>query len=161
MATMVLGGLWHGAAWTFVIWGGLHGLYLGVHRWMDEHLSIRWPAGMLSLGSSAGKAFGMFITFHLVLLSWIFFRAPGLGASLQYIQNILAFRGMEMWSVVLPSMLVPWLLVLTIDIPQSLANNHTILLSWPKAVRSAAIAGLLFLVLLGIGTRAPFIYFQF
>ncbi|WP_237154226.1 MBOAT family O-acyltransferase [Oryzibacter oryziterrae] len=69
MVTMLLGGLWHGANWTFVIWGGLHGLYLVInHAW--RHLfSQDAPA------TAAGKAFGWVCTFLAVVVGWVFFRA--------------------------------------------------------------------------------------
>ena len=69
LATMLLGGLWHGAAWNYVIWGGMHGTGLAVERWRDERRGttevrrpwLRW-----------------LITFHLVCLAWVFFRASDL-----------------------------------------------------------------------------------
>lgn len=76
MLTMVLGGLWHGASWTFVLWGFLHGLGLGVTRWFQRrkevipgHVAAREP-------TFARRALGVFLTFHYVCLAWIFFRAP-------------------------------------------------------------------------------------
>jgi len=69
--TMVLGGLWHGAAWTFVLWGAYHGALLVVHRLREER------------GGSATPRFGPVLaqigTFHLVVLGWVLFRAPSLG----------------------------------------------------------------------------------
>lgn len=67
--TMLLGGLWHGAAWTFVIWGGIHGTWLAIHRRF---------AGKRSDLLNGGKILSIikiFITFHLVCLCWLFFRA--------------------------------------------------------------------------------------
>jgi alginate O-acetyltransferase complex protein AlgI len=72
LLTMVLGGLWHGAAWTFVIWGAIHGLWLVVHRiWVARRPEpvARW------LESPPGKALCLVATFHLVCLGWLFFRA--------------------------------------------------------------------------------------
>ncbi len=66
-ATMILGGLWHGAAWTFVAWGALHGVGLAIERWRADHrdpAKKEWPAWAHTL-----------ITFHLVCLGWVFFRA--------------------------------------------------------------------------------------
>src|SRR5947209_18684019 len=60
MLTMLLGGLWHGAAWTFVVWGGIHGLVLSIER---------------ATGWSPNKWVGRVITFHVVCFAWIFFRA--------------------------------------------------------------------------------------
>lgn len=63
--TMALGGLWHGAAWTFMAWGILHGLYLSLHKAWQKFRLFPLPAWA-----------GMFLTFHAVCLAWVFFRAP-------------------------------------------------------------------------------------
>jgi alginate O-acetyltransferase complex protein AlgI len=71
MITMLLGGLWHGASWTFVVWGGLHGLGLVVHRaW--QHVRGRTAAGAAMRYTLVGNA----VTFAFVWFAWIFFRAP-------------------------------------------------------------------------------------
>lgn len=64
MLTMLLGGLWHGAAWKFVLWGGLHGVWLAWERWRGEARSPAWWRRVR--------------TFHLVTFAWLFFRAPDL-----------------------------------------------------------------------------------
>jgi D-alanyl-lipoteichoic acid acyltransferase DltB (MBOAT superfamily) len=68
MLTMLLGGLWHGAAWTFVIWGGIHGLGLSIER------ATGWRPT-----SNAAKWLGRVLTFHVVCFGWIFFRADSFG----------------------------------------------------------------------------------
>ncbi len=67
MLTMLLGGLWHGAAWTFVVWGGIHGARLAAERGLRERFgTARVPAWA-----------GWLVTFNVVCLAWVFFRAPG------------------------------------------------------------------------------------
>jgi len=76
--TMVLGGLWHGAGWTFVVWGALHGLYLMVnHAW-------RWLVATLDLrrGGRIGGVLGWALTFVAVVVAWVFFRASSFDAAL-------------------------------------------------------------------------------
>jgi alginate O-acetyltransferase complex protein AlgI len=68
MGTMLLGGLWHGAAWTFVVWGGLHGTYLAVERWLRSRFA-GWTPGPLAF-----VALGL-LTYFLVNITWVFFRA--------------------------------------------------------------------------------------
>src|SRR6187200_2500038 len=68
MGTMLLGGLWHGAAWTFVVWGGLHGTYLAVERWLRSRFA-GWTPGPLAL-----VGLGL-LTYVLVNITWVFFRA--------------------------------------------------------------------------------------
>src|ERR671911_473903 len=71
MLTMLLGGLWHGAAWTFVLWGGIHGAALSAERWARERFGgFRLPAWAAWL-----------VTFHVVCVAWVFFRAPDLGTA--------------------------------------------------------------------------------
>jgi alginate O-acetyltransferase complex protein AlgI len=81
MITMVLGGLWHGANWTFVFWGFLHGLGLGVTRAWER----RRGRGE---GSAAGRLLGTALTFHYVCLAWIFFRAPTFRQALLVLEQI-------------------------------------------------------------------------
>ena len=74
MTTMLLGGLWHGASWTFVAWGGLHGAYLLInHMWRS--VATRFPRPGRLLGS-AGSAAGAVLTFVAVVIAWVPFRAP-------------------------------------------------------------------------------------
>ena len=72
MLVMLVGGLWHGAAWTFVVWGGLHGFYLmvnhGFRHWAPSALT-RWTA------TRTGRASGVGLTFAAVTVAWVFFRA--------------------------------------------------------------------------------------
>ncbi len=70
MLTMLIGGLWHGAAWTFVIWGGLHGLFLAVERFVREHV---WRDRVAV--PPLRFAYGL-VTLYCVVLAWVWFRAP-------------------------------------------------------------------------------------
>ncbi|EZH75321.1 acyltransferase [Aquimarina atlantica] len=81
MLTMLLGGLWHGSSWNFVIWGGIHGLALGLEKFVFS----------LKKNQNFGF-FGYIYTFIVVLLSWVFFRAPDLDSSLTIIKKILSFE---------------------------------------------------------------------
>jgi D-alanyl-lipoteichoic acid acyltransferase DltB (MBOAT superfamily) len=84
MATMALGGLWHGASWTFVVWGGLHGLYLVVnHTWSRLWGQSSKPA-MLPAWLSNGLA--QAVTLLAVIVAWVFFRAESFGGA----SNIIA-----------------------------------------------------------------------
>jgi len=76
MITMLLGGLWHGASWNFVIWGGIHGAWLALER----------ARGRRSLFAGAPPALQTATTFGVVLLSWVFFRAADLDDALRYLR---------------------------------------------------------------------------
>jgi alginate O-acetyltransferase complex protein AlgI len=79
MVTMLLGGLWHGASWTFVMWGALHGLFLAVER----------ALGLAAPPRSRVELWGRrFVTFHLVCLAWIFFRSPTFAIAGQFLSGI-------------------------------------------------------------------------
>ncbi|MBI5523539.1 MAG: MBOAT family protein [Desulfarculus sp.] len=92
VVTMLLGGLWHGAGWTFVIWGGLHGLFLALHqawrRWVDK----RWPRRRQ--GSALGAWAGRLLTFFAVAMAWVFFRAPDLPSALAVFKGMLGLGQM-------------------------------------------------------------------
>jgi alginate O-acetyltransferase complex protein AlgI len=84
--TMLLGGLWHGAAWTFVIWGGIHGAWLAIHRLVGSGLHARGyhPRG--------GKIWGfvkILATFHLVCLCWLFFRADSASQAITMLGRVI------------------------------------------------------------------------
>ncbi len=79
---MLLGGLWHGAEWTFVIWGGVHGLLLALERWNGkEPLYRRFPAAVRAIA-----------TFAIVLVTWVFFRAESLPQALAYLASMFGLR---------------------------------------------------------------------
>lgn len=90
--TMLLGGLWHGANWTFVIWGGLHGAYLILnHFW-------RFLRGIPSqyVASKSTRAFTTLMTFISVVLAWVFFRANTASAAMNVIRGMLGLNGISM-----------------------------------------------------------------
>ncbi len=88
LLTMLLGGLWHGAAWHFVLWGGLHGVALIVHR---EWSARRGPVAVG--GRQIGwTILGTLATFYWVCLCWIFFRAPDLHAALLALRPFVFFQ---------------------------------------------------------------------
>jgi alginate O-acetyltransferase complex protein AlgI len=86
MGTMLLGGLWHGAAWTFVVWGGLHGTYLMAERKLREKFSS------VELGSLGLLAVGL-LTYLLVNLTWVFFRARDFPIAWQVLRGMAGFNG--------------------------------------------------------------------
>ncbi|MGX2039840.1 MBOAT family O-acyltransferase [Methylocaldum sp. MU1018] len=94
MTTMLLGGLWHGAGWTFVFWGGLHGLYLVIHQ--------AWQAFRTGLGhdlaraSTGGRFLGTMLTFLAVVAGWVFFRAPTLDGALSILRAMIGWNGVAL-----------------------------------------------------------------
>jgi D-alanyl-lipoteichoic acid acyltransferase DltB (MBOAT superfamily) len=85
MITMLLGGLWHGASWNFVIWGGLHGVYLSVHKLVAGDRLVTDPGRPKDPVECIRYLLGVFLTFNLVCLTWIFFRADTFGGAWSYL----------------------------------------------------------------------------
>ncbi|HEV7815067.1 MAG TPA: MBOAT family protein, partial [Janthinobacterium sp.] len=91
MLTMLLGGLWHGAGWTFVIWGGLHGIYLVLHHaWW--HVSQQSALSRSRWWPPAAGA----LTFLAVMLAWVFFRAPDLASALDVLGALHGANGISL-----------------------------------------------------------------
>jgi alginate O-acetyltransferase complex protein AlgI len=87
MITMALGGLWHGASWTFVAWGMLHGAYLIVHRGLVSFCATR-PLLTRLLLSSPGTGLRMTLTFSCVLAGWVFFRSTTFAAAVEILHRL-------------------------------------------------------------------------
>ena len=102
MVTMLLGGLWHGASWNFVLWGGLHGIYLVInHAW-------RAVRGRISGVSAAPGGFerlaGWGLTFVAVVIAWVFFRAPTLAGALNMLRGMLGMHGFSLPAALAPTL---------------------------------------------------------
>jgi D-alanyl-lipoteichoic acid acyltransferase DltB (MBOAT superfamily) len=152
LATMLLGGLWHGAAWTFVAWGGIHGLGLAVER------AIGWRPT-----SRAATWFGRILTFHVVCFGWVFFRADSFGRAGQVLHRLV-----DAWGS--PSPLVTTSVVLAIVFgigvqfvrPGTLAALERGFDRLATVPQAACIAVCLMVIdTLGPQGVAPFIYFRF
>ena len=92
VATMLLGGLWHGANWTFVVWGGLHGLYLVInHAWH----ALRRKSAVIDRCSEhrLGTACAFLLTFAAVLVAWVFFRAPNFSTAMVMLRGMAGLNG--------------------------------------------------------------------
>ncbi|MFN3167567.1 MAG: MBOAT family O-acyltransferase [Phycisphaeraceae bacterium] len=164
MLTMLLGGLWHGAAWTFVVWGGLHGLYLMVHK---IAMGDRKPA--LQTNWNLRALCFAFLTFQLVCLTWVFFRAPDFSTAMQYVLGTLDWRGdqlrlgqMRLVAEPLAMFVAVTAAIFLLDVPAYRRDDQLAILRWPWPVKTALYTGLVLLLMLyGGGSDVAFIYFQF
>ncbi|HEU0129394.1 MAG TPA: MBOAT family protein [Mycobacteriales bacterium] len=91
MLTMLLGGLWHGAAWNFVIWGAIHGAGLAAERLLAARRHARGHAPPAD--TVARRVLGRVVTFHVVCFAWVFFRADGFGSAMAVLGRLLSFAG--------------------------------------------------------------------
>jgi hypothetical protein len=155
---MLLGGLWHGAGWTFVVWGGLQGSYLVVHR-----LWSRWKWGpvLWLRGIGAWVWVSRVLLFHAVCVGWVFFRASSFGIAFEVFQRL----GVPGWATLATG---PVVLVLVLGLasqyaPSRWRNGFEVELGrWPMLARGAAFAmAITAIEILGPTGVAPFIYFQF
>ena len=156
LIVMLLGGLWHGAAWNFVIWGGLHGALLGFERLRGRAPVYAGVAAPLRVGA----------TFVIVLVTWVFFRSPDLPHAMRYLADMLAvgephagaglLAGLVYQPYYLGTFLAAGVIVWTA--PQTW--DWTRVLTLPKA---AAVLVLLVLSAVALTTQTfnPFIYFIF
>jgi len=91
MLTMLVGGLWHGAGWTFIMWGALHGLYLVIsHAWRGLQGSLGWKAGA---GPRPLTAATILVTFVAVTIAWVFFRADSVHAATAILRGMFGLNG--------------------------------------------------------------------
>ena len=148
MITMLLGGLWHGASWNFVLWGGWHGVLLSIERSLKGRVRVPYLMGMIA-------------TFSLVLIGWIPFRAPNLGDTGYVLTQMLAGA----WGT---SLLTPGLLALTAGalLGALVEERWTICRRFPDSPLWVRV-GTLFVIFACLeffgetGARRAFLYFQF
>lgn len=158
LITMLLGGLWHGANLTFVVWGGLHGLMLAGTRAFHE---LRKKAG-LGAPTRLGHALAVLLTFHAVCFCWLFFRAKSLGDAQVFLERLATLSTFH------PNLDPRLLGVLSVGL-----ISHYVPEAWYERVlnvfaRLPAVAQAAVLMLLSLSVRemasleaVPFVYFQF
>ncbi len=159
MTTMLLGGLWHGASWTFVVWGGLHGLYLAAERWLKKRVGD-WPVW----NTIAMQIALAVLTYVLVNITWVFFRAEDFATAWRMIDTMVTFNMDGM--VVLP----PILIIQTVVTISTMLVAHwymrnrkldEVIGSMPAWLVGLVWGVLLTLIVITQGGSAAFIYFQF
>lgn len=155
MVTMVVSGIWHGASWTFVVWGLLHGLYMGGERILKK---LGWISSNVFL-----KGIGWLVTYLLVVLAWVFFRADSWGMAVDVIHKLTEFDmnwsfineffDAELWLVVAILIEVYWFLKHKSVLFANLTKNRIFELIKVPVTFALAI--------FFRGPEEAFIYFQF
>jgi D-alanyl-lipoteichoic acid acyltransferase DltB (MBOAT superfamily) len=156
--TFLIGGLWHGAAWTFVIWGAMHGLGLSAaHCWS----SFRKRSKSKSQQRWWSKAIGVFLTFHFVCLTWVVFRASSPGEAWQVLRRLGAMQ-FAMGNLSISILLVLVLAYLSHWLPGNISTRLQKIWTWlPAPVQAALILSLAAGLYYVAGAEAQFIYGNF
>nr|WP_294777088.1 MBOAT family O-acyltransferase [uncultured Flavobacterium sp.] len=155
MITMLLGGLWHGASWNFVIWGGIHGLVLSLEKFSFQKLKIN-DFGFL----------GGIMTFAIVVIAWVFFRSSDIQSSLFIISKFFSFDyGVPFIgniNTMLNSVLV---LLIGLGFDVYMFKKNIAIASYGSSIKTISLITLLcffsMLIILFYSTSTNFIYFQF
>jgi alginate O-acetyltransferase complex protein AlgI len=163
MLTMLLGGLWHGAAWTFVVWGAIHGLYLCVEH---SRRSRRERQGLPEPPDTMRRRWMQrFVTFNLVCFAWVFFRSESLENAFEMLGRLV---DPSYWFDASPLITVGVLLAIAVGlaeqyIPRTAWSRAMTRFSYLAPVLQGVVLGLMLLVTNTMGPSgvAPFIYFRF
>jgi len=156
MLTMLLGGLWHGAAWTFVVWGGLHGLYLAVERLLKDRIKVRITAVngiLLALG-----------TYLLVNITWVFFRAREFSTAMDMLGSMFFINSggekvLQQLDIVKTFVVVTILFLVHWMMRDTSVKDVAAKTKW--WIIGIAWAIMLFLLIISQASGEQFIYFQF
>ena len=156
--TFLIGGLWHGAAWTFVAWGALHGIGLSLNHWWSRSprggpkpVAPRWWA----------KAIGVFVTFHFVCLTWVVFRAETIAQAFELLKRLTS-RQYAHGNLATPILLTIGLGLISHWLPHDLLSKTRQGLAWlPAPVQAALILAIAVGLYYVSGAEAQFIYGNF
>ncbi len=169
MIVFLLSGLWHGAAWTYVIWGGLNGFYLVFALWTKELREKIIHTIKLDRFPNIQNAVKVIISFNLICFSWIFFRATSFTSAHYIIKKILTnfslninlgAVGITRYQIVLCICLIAFLLL--VQLVQRSKRLSDEIAKKPIVLRwGLYYAGLVLFIIFGVFTTSSFIYFQF
>lgn len=153
---MLLGGLWHGAAWTFVAWGAFHGLMLAFERMM----------GKKSLYAAFPRPMRIGITFVLVLISWVLFRSETLSGAMMYLGTMFGLSGFSGRSILLAGELYSPGRLTEICLCAVLVFGSIQAIDWVNRLTWVRVVAVMVLFCVGLATMFtqafnPFLYFQF
>ena len=162
--TMLLGGLWHGAAWTFVVWGAYHGMLLAIHRLSTLGLAPnRHPSGRM-IFAGWGILKGV-VFFQMICIGWVFFRSESIEIAGLVLKTLafcrqFVFDGALSADLLKIAFILPPLIV--VEISQHVTGNSLSVLKWPLPFRVFLYVLLFYeIVILGVNNAQSFVYFQF
>ena len=163
MLTMLIGGLWHGANWTFLFWGFLHGSYQVIQRIIQPYARQLYKA--LRLPVFLGRGLDMLLVYLLTCFAWIYFRSPTFAVADQVIRSVVSFENFNWASVTNKFIALRCFLLIGILLTVEVTNfrfHYAQLLIQRPVLRLVAYACLFWLIaLMGTFGASSFIYFQF
>lgn len=161
MMTMLLGGLWHGANWTFVVWGGLHGLYLWVEKFFKDRRGVQSDVST-SANTVTNFAYAM-LTFMLVNITWVFFRADTFGKSWGMLQSMFGMADgkplLTTLAILKVAVIIPLLVLCHWFLRNTKILDVAYKMSWVWL--SVFWSAMLLLLIWAQESGSSFIYFQF
>jgi alginate O-acetyltransferase complex protein AlgI len=167
LLTMFLGGMWHGAGWTFVIWGGLHGLYLVINHAID---AVRAAAGLNRKYGWLGASAGRLITFVAVTVAWVFFRAPTTDAAFALFHGLTGGYGLidpaeslspHRYALMGALLIVVWIMPNTQQTIDASGSQPPYLRWAPTVAWATAVSACLLFSITQLSKVSAFIYFNF
>lgn len=164
LITMLLGGLWHGASWNFVIWGGLHGIYLAFHKWILKGKKVEERIRYHGVYDIAKQILFIITTYILVLITWLFFRATDFETTKIFISKMIHWESSEYSKQLFSIAFMYYAFVFIYDFFEYYSKRHTFLLKFKsKPVIYGILTGLFLITMAYIlqSDPLPFVYFQF
>ncbi|WP_447603696.1 MBOAT family O-acyltransferase [Nitrospira sp. Nam80] len=178
MVTMLLAGLWHGAGWTFVAWGGLHGIYLVInHAWRSARSALGHD---LTHSTWWGRASAQMLTLLAIVVAWTLFRAASFSGAMNMLTGMIGLNGTGAISTSMLGYFVsPLLLLICLGAPNSqelvdrvgdasverlgkVRSGYAMAVCWRPNLRWAVTVGLMFYFAIVALTKSnEFLYFQF
>src|ERR1051326_1664549 len=161
--TMVLGGLWHGANWTFVVWGAMHGAVMSVERFFFPCRKEEAGRVLPDLSPSFLAIWGRrILTFNILCLSLIIFRSPSLTSALKLVAGLFHYAWRSEYAAALTMLCAFSIPLFLVDLFLEARNEEYPFAEAPYAVRTAmAIIAVVVLAIFSAGKFSTFIYFQF
>ena len=166
---MSLIGLWHGANWTFVIFGMYWGLVIVVYNWINEYVQTHdrvqhtFIMKNIFLGQTLiSNGIKMILMFHVVCIGWLLFRSATISQAGIFLREIVSWQGPLFEAKDMIRLVFYGAIIVALDWPQYRKNDHTAVLSLHWVFRGLIYAFAIFIIILGGTTgNVPFIYFQF
>lgn len=161
--TWFLTGLWHGANYTFIIWGMIHGFFLIIYRWQMKPRKWMFKKLGISNKNSIVVIVETLITLTIVMIAWVFFRAQTIGQALEYVTSVFSSSFFTLPEVLpIKLLLLIFLFIMTEWLQRekqhALQLNNSVI---PRIIRWGLYYGIILVIILFGGGQQEFIYFQF